>query len=167
MHGSKIIHPVIYFNIPTRIFEFTAGMFFSRKILPNPKLAFLFSFLSLSYILIHTLFLKQTLSSTNMLNILSCVCFSLCLCTTLSCLHYNQLTKSFLIFTSKYSYVAFIYHHQIIICLSSILLCSHSITKNIVVSYLTLSLSYFAAYLTYGYASRLKRYLLLPLFNNR
>lgn len=145
-----LLSPVVFWNIPSRVFEFAFGMFFYLYIFQSKK-RLLFSCLLAIAVLGIALFFNIAISSTTFVNVICSVCVTCILVTLFSFIPSSDALSELFSFFSKYSYLAFIYHHQLVILIleKTGAIYPPSIYRTFFVALATLFISYVLAYLSY------------------
>ena len=145
-----LLNPAIPCNVTSRIFEFAFGMFFYLYLFQSKK-KLLLSFLLAIIVFATVLFFDVAISTASFVNIIACVCAT-CILVTLFCfIPQTEALSELFGFFSKYSYLAFIYHHQIIFLILENIgsVYSPSIYRTFFIALATLFISYVLAYLSY------------------
>ena len=170
-----LLNPVIQWNISTRIFEFAFGMFLCMYVFGNRKYLLILSILCASFVIVFNIVMKNNVDSMSFLGLLSCISLTVLVL---------QFTKLLLVLfyyfgfpmgnieglfknLTKYSFMAFIYHHQVIVLILAKLNYETSLARTMFLTASTLVFSYFLAYLTYKPATILKDIVFFSVTNFR
>ncbi|MBR3223447.1 MAG: acyltransferase [Kiritimatiellae bacterium] len=160
-----IWHSHANFNVLSRILEFALGIFFTLYVLRRRKLHALLAAIGGGYIIVFTALGHDVLEFTTT-GFLSIFCIFLILTYLLSFVPLAESQRSIISFFAKYSFMAFLFHHQVLFVMKEklTLRCAPEYVVFMVVS--SFMLSYLLAYVFYRPAECLKRAVFGP-YNER
>lgn len=152
-------HPNIMWNPTARIFEFAFGALLCIALYKNKIKTLYILIPSLICIAISLLFFKNYLFGASIISIPCYISIFIVIYIVTNKIIFKQSVKDFIQFLSKYSFLAFLYHHQIIMFFISNITTQ---SKHAYFSYViyTVILSYTLAYITYKPCAILKNIIL-------
>ena len=151
-----IWHSHANFNVLSRIFEFALGIFFTLYVLRRRRLHALLAAAGVAYIVVYIALGHDVFEFTTT-GFLSMFCIFLVLTYLLPFVPFAESQRSIISFFSKYSFMAFLFHHQVLVAMKAkmTLKCAPEYVVYMVVS--SFVLSYLLAYVFYRPAECLKR----------
>lgn len=157
----KLFNKMPPWNVSSRIFEFCVGMVLWLWVMPSRKMLDKLAVLSLLWIFIVQVVLRLPVSTFNIVGITSCVSIFIIILALVTKIDNNNAwggCERAIAFLGKYSFVAFLFHHQILtIIYGRIHVTSMTPTLALVLTIVTVVLSYCASYLFVQVISECKK----------